>query len=77
MTSLYLPYSGTWPPPPLDVKQSDTLIVHAYNGLDKPASIHHHGMLFPNTSFNDGSVGVTQCGIPPGVGFVKSLWFVS
>lgn len=30
-------------------------------------------MLFPNTSFYDGSVGVTQCGIPPGATFSYSV----
>ncbi|KAK7059678.1 Fet3 protein [Favolaschia claudopus] len=58
--------NGTWPPPPLDVQQADSLLVHATNSLTVPASLHHHGMFFNSSSWNDGAVGVTECGIPPG-----------
>ncbi|THH20380.1 hypothetical protein EW146_g992 [Bondarzewia mesenterica] len=61
--------NGTWPPPPIDVTTNDTLIVHAYNALDIPTSLHHHGMFFNSTSWMDGAVGVSQCGIPPGETF--------
>jgi iron transport multicopper oxidase len=40
------------------------------NGLgDDNTAVHHHGMFFNSTSWNDGAVGVTQCGIPPGQSF--------
>jgi len=58
--------NGTWPPPPISINTSDSLVVHATNGLDKPTSLHHHGMFFNGTSWYDGAVGITQCGIPPG-----------
>ncbi|KAH8101809.1 Fet3 protein [Cristinia sonorae] len=61
--------NGTWPPPPMDVNEDDVLIVHALNSLDKPATLHHHGMFFNSTSWFDGALGVTQCGIPPGQSF--------
>ncbi|KDQ60117.1 Ferroxidase [Jaapia argillacea MUCL 33604] len=58
--------NGTWPPPPIDVQETDSLIIHAKNLLDTPTSLHHHGMFFNSTSWMDGAVGVAQCGIPPG-----------
>ncbi|KAJ6532692.1 Fet3 protein [Mycena vulgaris] len=58
--------NGTWPPPPIDVQQADTLLVHATNSLETVSSLHHHGMFFNASSWNDGAVGVTECGIPPG-----------
>ncbi|KAJ7138427.1 Fet3 protein [Mycena crocata] len=58
--------NGTWPPPPIDVSQNDTLIVHATNSLETVSSLHHHGMFFNSSSWEDGAVGVTECGIPPG-----------
>ncbi|KAH7920655.1 Fet3 ferroxidase [Leucogyrophana mollusca] len=61
--------NGTWPPPPLDVDTTDSLVLHVSNGLDVPTSIHHHGMFFNSTSWMDGAVGVGQCGIPPGESF--------
>jgi len=53
----------------MDVNQDDFLIVHALNSLSEPATLHHHGMFFNSTSWYDGALGVTQCGIPPGQSF--------
>ncbi|TDL21948.1 Fet3 protein [Rickenella mellea] len=61
--------NGTWPPPPLSVSTNDTLMVHATNSLDKPTTLHHHGMFFNSSSWYDGAEGITQCGIPPGSSF--------
>lgn len=61
--------NGTWPPPPISVSTTDTLIVHATNALDKSTSLHHHGMFLNSSSWNDGAVGITQCGTPPGETF--------
>ncbi|KAI9062216.1 multicopper oxidase [Trametes sanguinea] len=61
--------NNTWPIPPIDVTTDDVFIVHALNSLDQPASLHHHGMYFNSTSWMDGAVGVSQCGIPPGQSF--------
>jgi iron transport multicopper oxidase len=52
--------NGTWPPPPIDVQQADTLLVHATNSLETVSSLHHHGMFFNSSSWNDGAVGVTE-----------------
>ncbi|KXS12722.1 multicopper oxidase [Gonapodya prolifera JEL478] len=58
--------NGTWPPPIIEINANDTLIAHVKNGLgDTITAVHHHGMFFNKTSWYDGAVGVTQCGIPP------------
>ncbi|KAH7915028.1 Fet3 ferroxidase, partial [Hygrophoropsis aurantiaca] len=61
--------NGTWPPPPISVNTEDPLVVHVTNSLDVPTSLHHHGLFFNSTSWMDGAVAVTQCGIPPGQTF--------
>lgn len=61
--------NGTWPPPPHDVSANDTLIVHAFNSLSAPTTLHHHGMFFNSSTWFDGAQGVSQCGIPPGQSF--------
>lgn len=61
--------NGTWPPPPIEVSTTDSLLVHVTNSIDKPATLHHHGMFFNSTSWMDGAMGVSQCGIPPGQTF--------
>ncbi|OCH87144.1 Fet3 protein [Obba rivulosa] len=61
--------NNTWPPPPLDVNATDSLLVHATNSLSNILTIHHHGMFFNSTSWMDGALGVSQCGIPPGATF--------
>ncbi|KAG8911893.1 ferroxidase fet3, partial [Tulasnella sp. 418] len=65
--------NGTWPPPPLEVNRGDTLLLHAYNGLDVPTALHHHGMFLRNRTFMDGAVGVTQCPIPVGETFTYEI----
>ncbi|KAJ7731143.1 Fet3 protein [Mycena maculata] len=60
--------NGTWPPPPIDVPQNNTLILHAINSLDQVATLHHHGMFFNSSSWMDGAVGVSECGMPVGGG---------
>ncbi|KAJ3511135.1 hypothetical protein NMY22_g15747 [Coprinellus aureogranulatus] len=61
--------NGSWPPPPIEVSTTDSLLVHAKNSLDVPTALHHHGMFFNSTSWMDGALGVTECGIPPGESF--------
>ncbi|KZS97466.1 Fet3 protein [Sistotremastrum niveocremeum HHB9708] len=65
--------NGSWPPPPIEVTVNDTLRVHAFNSLDVPTSLHHHGQFFNSSSYNDGAVGVTQCGIPPGQSYTYEV----
>ena len=47
-------------PPPLDVQSTDDLLVHAYNSLDQPMTLHHHGMYFNSTTWMDGAAGISQ-----------------
>lgn len=60
-------------PPPIEINYGDTLLVHATNKLDVNTAVHHHGMFFNATSWFDGAVGVTQCGIPPGETFTYEV----
>ncbi|KAN0085920.1 Ferroxidase [Tylopilus felleus] len=61
--------NGTWPPPPITVNTTDSLLLHVTNSLDEPTTMHHHGMFFNSTSWMDGAAFVSQCGIPPGQTF--------
>lgn len=61
--------NGTWPPPPIEVSTTDSLLVHVTNSIDQLATLHHHGMYFNSTSWMDGALGVSQCGIPKGQTF--------
>ncbi|OAX35604.1 Fet3 protein [Rhizopogon vinicolor AM-OR11-026] len=61
--------NGTWPPPPIEVSTTDSLLVHTTNSIDKPITLHHHGMYFNSTAWMDGAMAVSQCGIPPGQTF--------
>ncbi|KAG1867396.1 Fet3 protein [Suillus subluteus] len=61
--------NGTWPPPPIEVSTTDSLLVHVTNSIDQLTTLHHHGMYFNATSWMDGAMGVSQCGIPPGQTF--------
>ncbi|KAF7334268.1 Fet3 protein [Mycena sanguinolenta] len=54
--------NGTWPPPPIDIQTTDSLLVHATNSLETVSSLHHHGMFFNSSSWNDGAQAV----FPPG-----------
>ncbi|GAA5858054.1 hypothetical protein JCM8547_006680 [Rhodosporidiobolus lusitaniae] len=58
--------NGTWPPPPLEVTQGDTVKIHYENSLNGGSSIHHHGIFFRNSSYYDGAPGVTQCATAKG-----------
>lgn len=60
-------------PPPIEINYGDKLLVHATNKLDVNTAVHHHGMFFNATSWFDGAVGVTQCGIPPGQTFTYEV----
>ncbi|KAF8551775.1 Fet3 protein [Imleria badia] len=61
--------NNTWPPPPISVNTTDSLLLHVTNSLDAPTTLHHHGMFFNSTSWMDGAASVSQCGIPPGETF--------
>lgn len=52
------------PAPTLHFKEGDHITINVYNCLDKPTSIHWHGVLVPWQM--DGVAGVSQKGIPVG-----------
>ncbi|KIM88113.1 Ferroxidase [Piloderma croceum F 1598] len=65
--------NGTWPPPPISFNNTDTLMVHTTNSVNGLTTLHHHGLFFNSTSWMDGVLWVTQCGIPPGGTFTYQV----
>ncbi|KAJ2426402.1 ferroxidase fet3 [Coemansia sp. RSA 2524] len=61
--------NGQLPIPPIYVTQGDILELTAINHLDKPVSLHAHGLFQRNSAYYDGAGLVTECGIPPGSQF--------
>ncbi|KAJ2503297.1 ferroxidase fet3 [Coemansia sp. RSA 1972] len=61
--------NGQLPIPPIYVTQGDVLELTAINHLDKPLTLHAHGLFQRNSSYYDGAGMVTECGIPPGSQF--------
>ena len=55
----------SFPGPLLEAYEGDTFVIRVINRLDVPTTIHWHGLLQIGTPGMDGSVGVTQCAIPP------------
>ena len=59
--------SGSVPGPTLTVRQGDTVKVHVTNRLhSEQVTVHWHGLHMRKQAFQDGTLGVTQCGIVPG-----------
>lgn len=61
-------YGGALPGPELRFRQGDRLSLRARNHLDRPTSIHWHGLRVPNAM--DGVAHLTQPPIPPGGDFL-------
>ncbi|KAJ2151132.1 ferroxidase fet3 [Coemansia sp. RSA 637] len=61
--------NGQLPIPPIYISQGDILELTAINHLDKPLSLHAHGLFQRNSTFYDGVGMATECGIPPGAQF--------
>ncbi|KAG0238875.1 hypothetical protein BGW42_000036 [Actinomortierella wolfii] len=61
--------NGAFPPPPINVKTGDTLVVNVLNQLDVPTSLHAHGLFHTSNTDMDGAAMVSQCPIPPGANF--------
>ncbi|KAL1847754.1 Multicopper oxidase abr1 [Paecilomyces lecythidis] len=56
-----------WPCPQIDINVGDRLIIDVHNDLgNQTTGIHWHGLYQYMTGYMDGTVGVTQCPIPPG-----------
>ncbi|KAI1739448.1 Cupredoxin [Xylaria scruposa] len=62
--------NGQSPGPLIEANTGDTIRVHVNNLMpDSSTTIHWHGIDQRNTTWMDGVVGVSQCGIPPGGSF--------
>ena len=61
--------NGHFPGPMIEVNEGDTVVVHVNNQAENATSIHWHGLFQNGTNFMDGTVGITQCPIPPGTKF--------
>ncbi|UZJ54147.1 hypothetical protein CBS101457_003467 [Exobasidium rhododendri] len=60
--------NGQFPPPVINVNQSDFLTINVNNafGDGRGTSLHSHGMFFNQTAYWDGAAMITQCPIPDG-----------
>lgn len=65
--------NGQWPLPIIEVDKGDQLVVNMYNGLDRSATIHFHGMFQNGTNDMDGPAMVTQCPVPAGSSFTYNF----
>ncbi|KAI0097738.1 multicopper oxidase [Nemania sp. FL0031] len=62
--------NGQSPGPLIEANNGDTIRVHVNNLMpDRSTTIHWHGVDQRNTTWMDGVIGVSQCGIPPGRNF--------
>ncbi|KAF9234957.1 multi-copper oxidase laccase-like protein [Melanogaster broomeanus] len=58
-----------FPGPLVEVNSGDELVVNVFNKMSNGTTIHWHGQLQNGTNFMDGTNGITQCPIPPGMNF--------
>ncbi|KAI0544478.1 Cupredoxin [Xylaria curta] len=62
--------NGQSPGPLIEANTGDTIRVHVNNFMpNSSTTIHWHGIDQKNTTWMDGVIGVSQCGIPPGGSF--------
>ena len=62
-----LAYNGTTPGPLIRARQGEEVFVRLVNGLDRPTTLHWHGVRIANAM--DGAAGLTQDPVPPGGSF--------
>jgi len=62
--------NGQFPGPLIRVNQGDRVLVNVTNRLSNGTSMHWHGFYQNGTNWMDGTVGITQCAIPPGASFL-------
>ncbi|KAG0051271.1 hypothetical protein BGZ83_003905 [Gryganskiella cystojenkinii] len=58
--------NGMFPGPLIEANTGDQIVVHVKNNLVNGTAVHWHGMYQNGTNWMDGTMGVTQCAIPPG-----------
>lgn len=73
--SLIKKFLGQYPGPLVECNIGDQLVIKVNNQLPdgQGTSIHWHGMYQANSNWMDGTVGVTQCPIPPGQSFTYNF----
>lgn len=66
--------NGQWPIPAIYATVGDQVVVNVKNELvDRPCSLHFHGLYMNGTSNMDGVAQTTQCPIPPNSSFTYSF----
>ena len=66
--------NGQWPVPYITATVGDRIVVNVLNQLgNESTGIHFHGMYQNGTAEMDGTVGVTQCSIGPGISFTYNF----
>ena len=66
-------YNTQYPGPLIRVTEGATIVVEFTNRIDRPTSVHWHGVRLENAS--DGVPGVTQAPVPPGGRFRYRVHF--
>ncbi|KAG2160191.1 multi-copper oxidase laccase-like protein [Suillus bovinus] len=61
--------NNQFPGPIIEVNSGDELVVNVINQLPNGTTIHWHGQLQNGTNYMDGTSGITQCPIPPGMNY--------
>lgn len=66
--------NGQWPIPQINVNKGDQLVVNLHNQLgNQSTSLHFHGLYQNGSTHMDGTVGVSQCEVPPGSSFTYNF----
>ncbi|KAI9745890.1 MAG: hypothetical protein M1818_000571 [Claussenomyces sp. TS43310] len=65
--------NGQFPGPLIRANRGDRLMINVTNALANATSLHWHGLYQNGTNYMDGTVGVTQCPIPPGHSFLYNF----
>ncbi|KAI7832414.1 Cupredoxin [Gamsiella multidivaricata] len=65
--------NGMFPGPLIEANTGDRIVVKVTNNMVNGTAIHWHGMFQNGTNWMDGTMGVTQCAIPPGQSFTYNF----
>ncbi|PVU90170.1 hypothetical protein BB559_004749 [Furculomyces boomerangus] len=65
--------NNDYPIKPLEGQIGDTILVNVRNSLDRPTSLHAHGISFYNNVFSDGASSVNNCPIMPGYNYTYKI----
>lgn len=66
--------NNSWPCPMIQASVGDTVVVNLLNKLgNETTGIHFHGINQINSNYMDGSVGSSQCPLPPNFSITYSF----